>query len=733
MLEELEKHIQKEKQQYKNKKQTIESKLSQMPISLESENKNSNLTRGLQESQIAFKELQMHSKTIEQSVQEIQNISQSALMNFETLKYRKMNIEQIINTMTAFQELRRILPLLDKCAETKNIDEANRHMKNYKTFQQNLICEFNKKDFEQKEEVFKKLVDMAKNEFEEALKKNDTVRLHKCTELSEYLGFSENSLDRVISVYQMELKEQLQKIENELFAKVPTNYKSNQDFKDYNFPFSQHYINILQKLAHAIGTYKDNIYAFYKLDGIFTILKKLVNETAESYINSLYKKLYNYYEIDKINPEYIHNASKQDVDRVDFFCEEASNISNQNEHFNQYIIQIVNEMIQKEPLKQEHKAKQMNLAKQNVLQMQTNNKMLEVMGNFLKYQKSYTKNQINQIIKDSPAFIRLWNFDKVFFFNFIESEESLFNIQKLHEYLDEIFFIIKNCALRALESLNKSTACAILNFISQQVIHEDVYYINEKLFSKWLKRENFNTQAISFNNRYIVHNTFVAVLFNNIQMLKIYIQKLSQQLLQSVQELFPNEDNGMLIASIEEINDINDLRFSEFMKQKIKILVDQLKLTIKSQLDDLKNINFTMNEQQQQEYEKGSTYSTDLKMKFSLYLNQWKNQFTKENYELFMTEFSQMLAENFERVITDNKKYHLMGAFLLDKEIRNIVNFLQNVTLANVKPCFQRLQIICEILKLENNQELQEFCTLGTGDFSRDDIRKIIRLRTDFK
>lgn len=40
---------------------------------------------------------------------------------------------------------------------------------------------------------------------------------------------------------------------------------------------------------------------------------------------------------------------------------------------------------------------------------------------------------------------------------------------------------MKNCALRALESLNKSTACAILNFISTFVIHEDLYYISDSL------------------------------------------------------------------------------------------------------------------------------------------------------------------------------------------------------------------------------------------------------------
>ena len=30
-----------------------------------------------------------------------------------------------------------------------------------------------------------------------------------------------------------------------------------------------------------------------------------------------------------------------------------------------------------------------------------------------------------------------------------------------------------------------------------------------------------------------------------------------------------------------------------------------------------------------------------------------------------------MFAEMLERIVTDNKRYHLMGAFLLDKEIRS--------------------------------------------------------------
>ena len=114
-----------------------------MPISLDSDKETSELAKGLKESQSAFEELKMHSKTIERSIAEISSVSKSALKNFETLKYRKQNIEAILSTMTAFSELRRILPLLQACVKQKNVEEATKHMKNYKTFSSNLLVGFN--------------------------------------------------------------------------------------------------------------------------------------------------------------------------------------------------------------------------------------------------------------------------------------------------------------------------------------------------------------------------------------------------------------------------------------------------------------------------------------------------------------------------------------------------------------------------------------------------------------
>ena len=47
--------------------------------------------------------------------------------------------------------------------------------------------------------------------------------------------------------------------------------------------------------------------------------------------------------------------SKGELARLDMFCEEVSSISNQNEHFNHYVLTSLQPLIDSEPLLPEHK------------------------------------------------------------------------------------------------------------------------------------------------------------------------------------------------------------------------------------------------------------------------------------------------------------------------------------------------------------------------------------------
>lgn len=48
-------------------------------------------------------------------------MSQGILKDFDNLKYRKINVENLINTMTTFTELKRIIPCLESCLKEKDI------------------------------------------------------------------------------------------------------------------------------------------------------------------------------------------------------------------------------------------------------------------------------------------------------------------------------------------------------------------------------------------------------------------------------------------------------------------------------------------------------------------------------------------------------------------------------------------------------------------------------------
>lgn len=51
-------------------------------------------------------------------------------------------MEKLLNTMTAFLELKRITPLLQKAVEDKNLDQCISYLKIQQSFQHFLIPEF---------------------------------------------------------------------------------------------------------------------------------------------------------------------------------------------------------------------------------------------------------------------------------------------------------------------------------------------------------------------------------------------------------------------------------------------------------------------------------------------------------------------------------------------------------------------------------------------------------------
>lgn len=345
------------------------------------------------------------------------------------------------------------------------------------------------------------------------------------------------------------------------------------------------------------------------------------------------------------------------------------------------------------------------------------------------------KTSINNILQTQESYNNLINVNKQAFQALVNAEESLVNLSQYFEFLDEIFFIIKENLTRTLETMNGNASCAQLEYIANTVIHEMVYKIINDLVSRYLKRDFFHGQGICFHPAYTLNNAFMILLINNIDIVLKYLKKLKINLLQKRDEIYQgdaNKDYQMITASIESIELANSDLFYRLLKEKMKILTEYLKFTIKQFFDDFKSINFIQSEQNLSDYEKNVNFSATFIQRMNIYLKQWSVQLSKDNYALFLAMLVDTISDTFYNIIL-NKKYNQIGAILVDKEIRSILQFFSNIAQTNLSQQTQKLQLLCEILILESQKDMEEFYTVGAGVFTMDQIKEIIKLRSDFK
>lgn len=163
---------------------------------------------------------------------------------------------------------------------------------------------------------------------------------------------------------------------------------------------------------------------------------------------------------------------------------------------------------------------------------------------------------------------------------YYEKDESLYNYSALYDYLDDIFFMIKTAANRAIYTLNKMTVCGMLNYLTNNIFAEEIYNIMSSLLQKYVRREYFTNTMMCFSKKYMLHNSFLMILLNNIEMLMNYLKTLKGNLFQEYNEIFSEEKHPMIFSSIEELEVSNRKRFELLLKEKMKIIVEFLKLTV---------------------------------------------------------------------------------------------------------------------------------------------------------
>lgn len=124
---------------------------------------------------------------------------------------------------------------------------------------------------------------------------------------------------------------------------------------------------------------------------------------------------------------------------------------------------------------------------------------------------------------------------------------------------------------------------------------------------------------------------------------------------------------------------LNRSEYFDFLDTEIWFyLLEYLKQTSREMLEEIRNLNFSANEtvmvEQEREYSK--LFSQYFKQTVSQGLEQWRTQMSVDNYEQMIMQLGSGMAKTLEQIVM-SKQYHQMGAIIMEKEIRTIINFLQ--------------------------------------------------------
>ncbi|CAD8108855.1 unnamed protein product [Paramecium primaurelia] len=661
---------------------------------------------------------------MDNQVHQIQQNAHVTIKSFEALKNQKKNVELLLNTLNCFLELSRIKNQLPIAIEQQDIASCIKFGQVYYEILPNLLKEFCQSDYQFVENIImNQLIPFQKQQFELAVKNNELEKINLCSGLARVLHL-EQSLDKVKNIYGEELLKDLRLLEQNEQQNLPLSFQDIVNNK-YHYPFLNYFVGILELIKPE--KFSKNVQQYYGVEGVLELIDYLVSKISHPYLLGVLKQLNSFFEIEKMvkNAKSVQsydnqllqsiskkiNLDQKQLEKVSYYCDEISAISSEYNGFLQHL-------------------KQTAELDKDITNLAIGESITEYLSKYLEFSQIELQQQIVFFVQKSEPLKDLWNFDKAKFTKLLECQNVLLS-NGYHEWLEEIFYLIKQQIQRAISTENQIIASALINFIGFQVISDDLHQIALQLFHRYLKKEYFSPQAIGISQEQTVNNSFIILLFNILSNIPMYLKTLKSQI---YSELPKGPQSQMIVGAVEEMIEVNTKKFQKLIEEKLKVLAENLKSTVKEVFEEIKQLHFDQKDvvmlEQEREYQK--YFSNQIKNAFKG-LNQWKTQFTQDNYEQMSLHLCYSIAKQLEQIIM-NKKFHQTGAVILEKEVRTSINYLITMTNPNNKQAFARLQLICSTLLLESYKEMEDFLSSSAiSELSSNEIKKIRQLRIDLQ
>ena len=321
--------------------------------------------------------------------------------------------------------------------------------------------------------------------------------------------------------------------------------------------------------------------------------------------------------------------------------------------------------------------------------------------------------------------------------SFGKKEGKLKDISTLN---DEVFYVYRNCALRALYSLNMGTSCAIVNIVIDNLKEVLFPQLKERLSSLLSQGKTPSAtfpqrfkDALGFQTKFTLSNTALILTLNMLHTASLYVGQLCKYLSTELESLMEESlglgeaDEGtgvmvgqffnkeMFVQSLEFLKQAKE-EADLFLRDELKGILSQkeFRIFIDALHQELAAVRLDLSKNDFEEYEVNEPFFPRFCRVMQKTLVQWQEQMEEGVFDLFVDAFVGRVSQRLTAAVLgrDNGGITLLGSLYLDKLSRNIVSFLQTKTNKPIRKYFSRFLDTVQVLAFENREELVDFLNI---------------------
>ena len=300
--------------------------------------------------------------------------------------------------------------------------------------------------------------------------------------------------------------------------------------------------------------------------------------------------------------------------------------------------------------------------------------------------------------------------------------------------VEDTFFILQKCGRRGMATGNVQCVCSILSNINNHLCNSFLSALrhDNSVYDVLVGCPTEDEIAALDSTSNI---TKVAQAVNNFEVSSEYIKKLKADLDSFTFDVFESADSRNRVQSC-----LSDLMKTSTEFQRITTAImeqvsQKLMPELRGAIDALASLSFNLSDAEYATYEADDPWLPDLMSRMEEHLGWLQNLLTVQNYESLVHSVLGHVAKRVEALLLQ-KRFNQLGGLLLEKDVRNMVNYTSNLTQRTVRDKFARLSQMATLLNLESPGEVLDYWGDNADQMmwrlTPFEVKRVLKLRVEF-